>query len=134
MSFAQEDRTDRDKVSAFLDAHLKDARYPPSEKMLAFAQNRAEAIGVLLPMNAQKFADRLREWLVEHPVPPSPKQLQFAQTIATALSIDLPEKIRASSDICSEFIDGHLAQYQAQSGNGGGKGGKSKRYAKRKRR
>ncbi|WP_340151894.1 DNA topoisomerase [uncultured Sneathiella sp.] len=138
LSFAQEDRTDRDKVSAFLDAHLKDARYPPSEKMLAFAQSRAEAIGVLLPMNAQKFADRLREWLVEHPVPPSPKQLQFAQTIATALSIDLPEKIRASSDICSEFIDGHLAQYQAQSGKGGGKGGskggKSKRYAKRKRR
>ena len=138
LSFAQEDRTDRDKVSAFLDAHLKDARYPPSEKMLAFAQSRAEAIGVLLPMNAQKFADRLREWLVEHPVPPSPKQLQFAQTIATALSIDLPEKIRASSDICSEFIDSHLAQYQAQSGKGGSKGGskggKPKRYAKRKRR
>ncbi|KXJ57929.1 MAG: hypothetical protein AXW12_19470, partial [Thalassospira sp. Nap_22] len=137
LQYPDSDRDDRDKVSAFLDAHIDEARFPPSEKMLAFARKRAEALGVLLPKEAVTFADRLKIWIEDHPVKPTPKQLEFAEKIAKALVLELPEGIRASSDICSNFITQHLAAYQEATGTGskgGSKGGRAARGAKRRRR
>ena len=137
LSYPPEDRADRQKVSAFLEAHLQDAQYPPSQKMLEFARSRAEILGIVLPLNAERFAARLKEWLKEHPVAPSQKQLQFAEKIAQALGLELPQNIRASSDICAEFIDGHLAQYNEKNpggSKGGGKAGNRRRSTKGTRR
>lgn len=134
MTFPTDNRDSREKVSAFLDAHAKTARFPPSEKMLEFARKRAEQLRVILPKEAENFADRLKIWIAEHPVKPSDKQMQFAEKIAAALEVELPEGIRASSDICSEFIEQHLRAYKEKAG-GGSKGGSKggRRGAKRRR-
>jgi DNA topoisomerase-3 len=127
--FPDQDRSSREKISAFISAHREHARPAPSEKMLAYAQKRADELGVQLPLDARRYNERLAEWLKDHPVPPSAKQLDYARKVASVLGIELPEHIEVSSDICRVFLDEHADKAGS---SGGTKGGGSRKGMRRR--
>ncbi|RCK43249.1 DNA topoisomerase [Thalassospira profundimaris] len=128
LSFPDEDRIDREKISAFITAYRDHARPAPSEKMLSYAQKRAEELGVLIPIDARQYNDRLVEWLKDHPVRPSAKQLDYVRNVAETLGIALPEHYEVSSDVCREFLD----KYADKAGSSGTKGGGSTKSPRRR--
>lgn len=131
--FPEEDRSDREKISAFISAHLDHARPAPSESMLAYAQKRADELGVQIPIDARRYKERLAEWMKDHPVRPSAKQLDYVRKVAETLGIKPPEHFEVSSDICRAFLDENAGKAGSSGSKGGsGRKGLRKRGSSRK--
>ena len=86
------------------------AKIPPSQKSLEYAQNLAQTTGLELPKEAYEdykictaFIDKAKKLK-----PPTQKQIELAQKIAQSNNIELPKNYQSSMEICSKFIDKHI--------------------------
>jgi DNA topoisomerase-3 len=123
----------------------------PSEKMLAFAERIAQALGQPLPEEVRTNGRACSDFITANKDaaqahmatsddrPPTDKMLGFARKLAAESGVDLPEEVTTKFAACRAFIDTHVAAatgtgHKARAGNGGrnaprarsGTGGQSK--------